>query len=106
VIDDYFLLLIASLACFRLTRLVTDDKIFAPIRAYLIRKSGRSKKVKEGITCPWCMSFYFAAGITAWLCWFLELEPRLMPLFGAAVWALSILFNGLFTFLVTYSKDE
>lgn len=92
---------LAGLACFRLTRLITDDKIFAPLRRVVSRQG---KKAKEGITCPWCVSFYFATIIAGYIYWrWIPYDMAVLCLF--AIWGMSILWNGLFTFLVTYSKD-
>lgn len=44
----------------RLTRLVTADRLFAPLR-------GRLEPTRLGylIACPWCLSIWFGAAVTA-----------------------------------------
>lgn len=65
-------LLIDALACFRLTHLIIDDAIFAPVRDRLIGNAyGETRdlaghrpriaarpRVAAFLTCPWCVSFW------------------------------------------------
>lgn len=48
---------IAMLATYRLTRLVTADKITQPIRVWVI---GRSDWFGYLVTCDWCLSIWVA----------------------------------------------
>jgi hypothetical protein len=73
------LLTLDALTVFRLTRLVIDDTIFAPIRDRLIgHTSGRSMdmtgtritvaqrpRIAEFLSCPWCVSVWLAILIVA-----------------------------------------
>lgn len=92
------LFLAASLACFRLTRLITDDKIFDWLRELVIREAPRAlkTKAKQGITCPFCVSFYFAVLIAGFLVCRNMVLGADAPLWGAAIWGGSILFNQIF----------
>ena len=78
-----------TLACFRLTRLITDDKIMDWLRRD-VSKAG--KKAKEGIHCPFCVSFYWAVaiGLGMWL------VLNTSPWWWAPIWGGSILWNQVF----------
>jgi hypothetical protein len=54
---DALWLAIGALATYRLTRLVTADKITEPIRAWASR---RSEWLGYLSTCDWCLSIWFA----------------------------------------------
>lgn len=91
-----------SLGCFRLTRLITDDKITDWLRSIVIRKAPAKakEKAREGITCPFCVSFYFAMilGIYAWyIGGWTPIDELCLWIF--AIWGASILFNQLFCYL-------
>jgi len=59
----------------RLTRLVTADTIFDPVRAWIKAKVKANTstrvwhKVDDLLVCPWCVSVYTGAG-TAYVAWF------------------------------------
>ncbi|BDD81473.1 hypothetical protein TPB0596_12360 [Tsukamurella pulmonis] len=58
-----FLLTLGAVA--RLTRLITDDRLFGPVRVAAIKKLGVDHPVTYWLTCPWCVSPYVAgAGFT------------------------------------------
>jgi len=66
--DDEDLLEVAYdlLATYRLTTLIKDDKITEDFRRLVFRRFGEpsdddSHKVSYLMTCPWCLSVYFAA---------------------------------------------
>lgn len=82
-------LVAATLACFRLTRLVTDDKIMDWLRRD-VSKAG--KKAKEGIQCPFCVSFYWSIAIAVGLHFYLETEVA----WFAPIWGGSVLWNQVF----------
>jgi hypothetical protein len=92
---------LASLACFRLTRLITDDKITSYFRQWVIAHAPRRKKTlaKEGITCPFCVSVYIAILLTAYFMFFLGMTMVEAMLWMPAVWGASILWNQLFVYL-------
>ena len=60
--------MIVALATFRLVRLVTRDRIAAPLRTL----GGRAgMKWTDFVTCPWCVGFWISLGVivaslTAW----------------------------------------
>ncbi len=71
-------LVVDALAVYRLTRLVTEDEISAPLRrlagGYVARPFTANAKemqvaarprVAAFITCPWCISIWVAAGVVA-----------------------------------------
>lgn len=61
-----FLLTLGAVA--RVTRLITDDRIFSPVRVTAIKKLGVDHPITYWIACPWCVSPYVAAAgyTTAW----------------------------------------
>lgn len=57
-----------ALAVKRLTRLVVEDQITAPIRELIWKKFGgpeTGKGIGYMITCPHCCSIWISAGVTA-----------------------------------------
>lgn len=54
-----------TLATYRLTKLVLDDKIADPVRNRILAGRDPDKGLAFAITCPWCSSPYIAAGIVA-----------------------------------------
>lgn len=97
--DDWFRFILASLACFRLTRLITDDKISSWLRSLVVREAPTKlkKKAREGINCPFCVSFYIAALITVTLILCNLVTLQFSFVYQAAVWGASVLLNQLFT---------
>lgn len=73
------LLVLDALAAYRLTRLLVDDAVAAPIRDALVGRAhadGRDlsghrpvvaarPRMAEFLTCPWCVSIWMAAGVVA-----------------------------------------
>ncbi len=60
-------LLVDGLASYRLMKLVRDDLITEPARAAVQRRTGPPEQSKASylMTCPWCLSIYFGAALTA-----------------------------------------
>lgn len=57
-------LLVDALACFRLSRLLTTDRITQPLRDRLWRRfPPESTKIGYISTCDWCTSIWVAGGI-------------------------------------------
>ncbi len=83
----------ATLACFRLTRLITDDKIMDWLRRD-VAKAG--KKAKEGIHCPFCVSFWIAGLVTLGLCLMPVIRWQDWWLWHMAIWGGSVLWNQVF----------
>lgn len=54
---------LTALATHRVTRLVIEDEITADIREKIFEKD--IGKLSYFITCPWCVSIWAAAGLTA-----------------------------------------
>lgn len=52
-------------AAFRITRLVTTDKITAPLRDLLIRRYGLDSQIVRLTECDWCVSVHVA--LLLWL---------------------------------------
>jgi len=58
-------LAVATLATYRLTKLIRDDKITEDFRDWVWKNHPpESTKVGYLLTCPWCLSFYFGAGVS------------------------------------------
>jgi len=60
-----FVAVVAALAVARVTRLITDDYLIAPIRQALIKRWGVKSKLSYLLTCPWCMSVWVGAAVAA-----------------------------------------
>lgn len=88
---NWLYLISAGLASFRLTRLITDDTITAGLR-----KAVPKGRAKEGITCPFCVSFWVSGVICLYLFWMGIGQIKEHILWVATVWGLSVLFNQLF----------
>lgn len=97
----FFTFFLASLATFRLTRLVTDDKIFEGLRSWIIKESPRKAKTKakQLITCHFCFSFYLATLTTIYLVYCGFISSRDALLWQPSVWGASVLLNQLFVYL-------
>lgn len=54
-------LVILALAVFRLSRLITTDQIFEPLRNRIWRWKDPSTQIGYLLTCNWCMSIWFAS---------------------------------------------
>ena len=72
----YFILLINVLAVHRLTKLVIEDKITEQLRNKLFDKWPPQTSWTYLITCPWCISIWFAGLAVAglflfWGVWFI-----------------------------------
>lgn len=63
------LLLLLSLAAARLTRLVNDDEITAPLRGWAVKRWGPSGWIPYMLHCPWCAGIWVSAALClfAWL---------------------------------------
>lgn len=55
-------LAVDGLAVYRLTRLLTEDYIADPVR---VAARKRSTTLADFVTCPWCVSMWFALGTVA-----------------------------------------
>jgi hypothetical protein len=97
----WFIFIVASLACFRLSRLFSDDLIFDQLRLWIVRSVPQKskKKTKQGINCAFCISFYVAAGIASVLWWQGYFNIWVFWLWAAGIWGASVIFNQLFVFL-------
>lgn len=57
-------LLVDVLATYRLTRLVVEDVITAPVREKIFEKYPPTEdKWSYALTCPWCASVWIGAGV-------------------------------------------
>ncbi len=55
-----------ALATYRLTRLVVDDVITAPIREQIFEKHPpHDRSWSYALTCPWCASIWIGLGVAA-----------------------------------------
>lgn len=61
---DPVTLAVGALAVHRLTRLVTEDEVTAPLRDR-ITNAAPEGRLAYLVSCPWCVSIYAAAGWAA-----------------------------------------
>jgi hypothetical protein len=64
VLRDPVTLIVGALATHRLTRLITDDKVTAPLRDR-ISDAAPEGRLAYFVRCRWCVSPYIAAGWAA-----------------------------------------
>jgi hypothetical protein len=58
-------LAVSTLATYRLTKLVRDDKIMEDFREWVWKKHPpESTKTGYLLSCPWCLSIYFGAAVS------------------------------------------
>lgn len=59
-------LVVDTLASYRLTKLIKDDFITAPLRDAVEENAGPPDRSKLSylVHCPWCLSIYFGFGLT------------------------------------------
>lgn len=54
-----------ALATHRLTKLVLDDQLTAPVRDWVFKRfPPESTRLGYLLTCPWCASIWLGAGVT------------------------------------------
>ena len=84
--NEFFLLLISSLAVWRVTELITIDSgpfhIFKWLRVNA-RRIG--PKTGELVSCPYCVSIHAAMWVTAYLWWLGLLLPWHTPLWWLGI---------------------
>lgn len=67
---DIITLLLAVLATYRLTRLVTTDRITQAPRNRIIQALPRESLLSYLLVCDWCASMYTGAAVAgAWWAW-------------------------------------
>ena len=49
---------ILALATYRITRLITTDALFEPVRERIWKRFSLSTRIGYLVTCNWCMSFW------------------------------------------------
>ena len=62
-------LLVAVLSVARLTRIVTIDQIFAPVRDAVRGRLGADSQITYLLFCPWCFSIWVGAAVGSVLWW-------------------------------------
>jgi hypothetical protein len=68
LVENPFLLLILSLAAFRITRVITTDNIAEDLRDAVWKKFPPSTKIGYLLTCNWCMGLWVALAVfISWL---------------------------------------
>ncbi len=97
----WFVFILASLTCFRLSRLFAEDEIMSALRSFAVQESPRSikRKVKQGISCPFCWSFWISGIITVYLLYFGMIGAIGIALLWGGIWGMSVLLNQVFVFL-------
>ena len=85
------LLLLLSLATFRLTRLAVKDSLplVAGPRQWVERRTlgTRLESLGDLVTCHWCASAYVSAVLVAGVDWLSDTSVPLPPVFWLATWA-------------------
>lgn len=66
---NWLLAVVAALAAYRATRLVTTDRVFDRAREAVIR---RWPSVGYGVTCDWCVSVWVGGGVAVAAVWWGE----------------------------------
>lgn len=86
---NWFLFILLALATHRLSTMLSKElgpgRLFERIRRLVKRKSSKKSGMKEGISCPWCVSIWFATLITIGAVFFLT-----NPIFNFVVLVLAI----------------
>ncbi len=63
MIPDWYILLLLSLAAYRMWKLLAEDTILAPVRARITM----SEWERELLECPWCLGAWISLGwVVAW----------------------------------------
>lgn len=68
------ILILLSLAAFRATRLITDDRLTLPARAWIAGRFPKRAAVQYFITCPWCVGMWISAALVL-LVWYWQPLP-------------------------------
>lgn len=94
---NWFALILGGLVTFRLALLVSKESgpmfIFRKLRKLPPPKSS----TKEGLSCQWCLSLWFAALVSGYE-WWLEMIPaKELPLYCLGMSSLAIFANQTFT---------
>lgn len=79
-------ILIAVLAVYRITRLITTDAILREPREWIVAKLPPGGYLDELLHCAWCVSFWVGCGVTGLVALAPGLSPwLLLPLAASAV---------------------
>jgi hypothetical protein len=79
-------IIILALFVYRVTRLITIDEIFVPVRALVWDKTKAGSHLAYLVTCPWCISLWVALPVVFSYAFF----PSMTILIGC-IFALSAL---------------
>lgn len=58
-------MLLAALAAYRVTRLLTTDRIGLPVRRFVDERTGPDSHLGYWVRCSWCVGVYTSAGAVA-----------------------------------------
>ncbi|TLF96830.1 hypothetical protein FEK35_27460 [Nocardia cyriacigeorgica] len=75
------ILVLSVLAVARATRFIVDDKLFEPVRVWLVDRLGEHSKVAYLVHCTWCSSIWIGFAVA----------PIAIAATGLSWWALPIL---------------
>lgn len=98
---NWFLFLLLALATHRLSTMLTQEtgpgRMFERLRRLVKRKSTNGSGLKEGISCPWCVSVWFGAifAIAAFL--FLASTTFQLIVMALALSDAAVILNQMFT---------
>lgn len=95
--EPWFHFLLAVLAAYRLSLLVSKESGPAFIFRKLRRLPPPKSSAREGLSCQWCLSVYGSAVVTAFLWWRGVVPVWEVPLWWLAVSAGAIAINQTFT---------
>jgi hypothetical protein len=82
-------LLILALASARLTRLVVDDAITLPARAWIVKRFGVESRISELAHCSWCAGVWCSTALVtfAWATGVVDSWAVAVLLVPAVAWA-------------------
>ncbi len=80
-----------------LTKETGPGRVFERIRRLVKRKSTNKSGMKEGISCPWCASIWFATLISIGFFWYVSTFTFLFVVTVLALSDASVILNQAFT---------
>lgn len=93
----WFIFLLSSLSTYRLSLMFAKEQGPGRIFAKLRKLPPARSSAREGLSCQWCESIWWAAIITGGLVWQHRVEYEIAPLFWLACSAVALSCNQKFT---------
>lgn len=93
---NFFIFTVACFATFRLALMVSQET--GPMRIFAkLRKAPKPhSNLREGISCPWCVSVHISALVTTFLWWLGFFPGQEWPLYWLAISGGAVACNQLF----------